>query len=481
VLILKLIQGRFPVEGGGDRTLIHPYWGPTTVHDAESLAWRHVMVVCARLRKIAIESPEIWSLVNVCWPERWVDLCIERAGVFPLHLVCHISTVASAERTSRLFSKARDVTVIFTSADGTPLEKWHDICCKILTTNANGSVRTLSLSDRPYPARNELTHKLMSVSGQSLGGPRSMITKLHLEGLRLADIPRFPHLECLELQDVVPPGHNPTWLHRWLATSPRLKRLSISPVPSRMLADNRLPLPVFLPNLAKFSAGSDFDSITTLLRIVPIPTKILSLSVRPKQDDTVVLAAHQAIHGDAIREMMLYVERFWRQRVNDRELPPAEIQQVKLDEDGHLKWHGFTIPTTANWQAHNELLIMIFFSDLAELGPFISHPTYCELVVDALDSPRFATIALELDRLEMLHTLRITSKTFSSIAEAACIQAWADERARVGRHPFRVEIGQRGRQRGVAMGKWRARVRWHPADGPLAESRWRNLDESDSD
>jgi hypothetical protein len=49
-----------------------------------SSAWVSTMLVCYRLRSIAVATPELWSFIDCRLNPAWIRLCLQRAGDLPL-------------------------------------------------------------------------------------------------------------------------------------------------------------------------------------------------------------------------------------------------------------------------------------------------------------------------------------------------------------------------------------------------------------
>jgi hypothetical protein len=443
VVILKLIQGRVALEHVADRTIenpYQPYWRSIRASDAESLAWRHMMLVCARMRQVAMQNPEVWAFISTSWPERWVNLCFVRSGRSPLHMISYITDRANARWTAQLLPKARHAAV-YVCRQGNPNmrpSEWWKMCRETLYVGSNPVLRVLKIQNITS------TNERVAPSSHSVGGPQSMISTLKLERLELPEIPYLSCLEHLELQDISCWSHGQTWLHHWLAASPRLKSLSVASL-TNILVDNTIPHPVSLSELAKFKIGSDlfsetpFRSLAAVLRIVPVPAKSLTvvMYMRHRTGDeanspTLLTAAEDGVH-----EALMYTQRFWLQSGKNREPPPINIE---LDRQDYITWRRFIMPITP--QAYEHLFVHIYTVNLAEMGPFLSLPAFCKLKLNTL--AEFAVISPEINRLDKLERLKITLKTISSIADVTCIQTWTDARAHAGRSPVQVEIGQEG-------------------------------------
>jgi hypothetical protein len=466
--ILKHVQGRFGVESQAylKRDLAH--LAGTTVYDVETLAWRHVMMVCTRIRDVALHSPELWSRVSNRWPQRWAYLCAERSEPLPLTLVCKIHNPASAHMASRLLPRARDAVMRFHMAkqdeEGDPNE-WQHICHETIQTLA--SPRSLII-ERAYDRMWDVFP--ITLFTPVLGEPSSTVTHLDLKLIRLEGPPNFPLLETLKLHTIIPPSE-PAWLHRWLATSRQLKSLTLFTIsPKELNSDVTLLCPVVLPRFTSLTMNDNMDVVLSAFRFIPTPTQELTIIISNFRGTDSV----SAVSAPQSHELLRYIQTFWLSVSGRQELPTATIEVTHLYEF----WHRRIL----QMRAPGQLDVSIYHPHASRLGPFLAYVKECQLVVAGLSDALAPLTWSELAKVTVLERLRICINHFkpSADTQATGIQTWADERARLGLPPVQVEIGQCGYSRPSSVDPpvFYTRLVWDPTHGPIDEEQWTDIDDS---
>jgi hypothetical protein len=435
-----------------------------------------MMLVCARLRGLALHSPELWALINVCWPVRWITLCSARAADAPLHLICRIHDAPSAHTTARLLPRARDALLLIQQVAGDGPYEPVDLTQPLRTVlQAHASPRSLKIKNGDYSVWTNVRRRAaMTLHSHTLGGARSTVTHLSLEHLCLGeDLPIFPSLERLRLHAVVPPA-DPAWLHRLLASSERLRSLSLSDISSTPLQiDLLLFCPSALPCLANSAVSAKIEVVLSLLQLLPTPSRELYIFVagwESVEDDYIPapVTPHQC------EDLLAYVQHFWRATSGPAPLPTAKMEVDQTDDS-----YGNRV---LRMTACNRLSVTIRHSRVPEAAPFLPYVRHCDLKVLALDDALVPSVWPELDAIPTLEQLFIEPVRCRSPTQAIGVQAWADARARAGLPPVQVAIRQRLRTDNPACtGPWCTRVVWNPNNGPLAEAEWTDINGELSD
>jgi hypothetical protein len=461
VYIVKLVQGRLPVEGAADRVLISAFWRTMDQKHIQCLAWRHIMLTCRQVQATMLRNPEVWSLVASCWPERWVDLCVRRSKNFPLHVLCNVHSRVTVALAMRLIPLAKDVVLLIDgSTDGLNIAHYRALCLDILRLEA--SLRLLNVQVSGWTLWDR--YNLIPLTIPLLGGPRSCIADLDLEHVHLLEVPAFPHLEHLRLSDVMPPS-NPDWLYRWLRTTPKLSTLEFRVLvleETHGVLTTTGPL-LDLPHLSLTQFACPFD-MAAFFWTLPLPSRRLSVTTRPsdREEDTLNLAPTNAA---SVYALCLYVEQFWARVKGDERLPPAVVN-FDFDMDD--------LPMVSLEMRDGEdilgdaLRFFVRVERISELGPLVPLVRSCRVDAPSLRKVKwsYADLLLNLERV------RVKIRKLRGISDADGLQAWADERARTGRPPVFVEIGQHERGSIKVRGKYHVRVMWNPGAGPLAEADW---------
>jgi hypothetical protein len=399
-----------------------------------------------------------------------------RAADAPLHLICRIHDAPSAHTTARLLPRARDALLLIQQVAGDGPYEPVDLTQPLRTVlQAHASPRSLKIKNGDYSVWTNVRRRAaMTLHSHTLGGARSTVTHLSLEHLCLGeDLPIFPSLERLRLHAVVPPA-DPAWLHRLLASSERLRSLSLSDISSTPLQiDLLLFCPSALPCLANSAVSAKIEVVLSLLQLLPTPSRELYIFVagwESVEDDYIPapVTPHQC------EDLLAYVQHFWRATSGPAPLPTAKMEVDQTDDS-----YGNRV---LRMTACNRLSVTIRHSRVPEAAPFLPYVADCELKVLTLDDALVASVWPELDAIPTLEQLFIEPIRFRSPRQAIGVQAWADARARAGLPPVQVAIRQRGRTDNPACtGPWCTRVVWNPDNGPLAEAEWTDINGELSD
>jgi hypothetical protein len=445
IYILRLVQGRYPHDHGPD-DISGGSW--EFIQGRDGLSWRSIMLVCARIRFATLHSPELWSLISTCWPESWVDLCVQRAGFHPLHLLALINNQKSARITKRLVPHTMDAYMVFEDPEDVSISEWRGLCLDIMRTDA--TLRSLSLVR--YGLRTD--SNWIPLPAPILGGEASLITHLELNYVQLEEIPHCPLLEHLQLFDEFTAPPMPNWLQRWLMTTPRLRTLKAT----LRYTDMRDYIgPLVLRNLEDLRLSIDLETATTLLLSFPLPQRGLHLFALPSIDAT------ETASLDSIMAIFAYATRFWAQLQSGQTLPSVLLA---IDaSDGGCELSVTIMFDHGKLSSALHVHTVLNHHDIAGLGPFLPCVTTCKAHVRTLTE--FAQ--LELHHLTALVDLQIiVVGAAPGLMDAADVQSWVDHRAQCMQSLIQIEIGYESSSH-VCYTRC---VIWNLADGPLVAAKW---------
>jgi hypothetical protein len=408
------------------------------------------MLVCSHLRIVALHSPELWSFADTRWPLSVINLHVSRARPHPLQVVAHVDDSTSSLLTTRLLQHARDAQITFSSPinDDTSLPIWISLCHRVLRTTTKIQVLTIDIKpDEEWPFSLDI-----QLAVPVMGGERSTLTHLSLEGISLIDPPNLSHLVYLRLSGIVPFTHKPTWLQRWLEAAPNLRRLGLDVYginPSEIVAP---VAPALLLHLAHLSVLAHLDTVPLLLATVPIPSESLLMFVHDNRGDRLETRAAgvEAIHA--------YTRLFWRHASSGTAFPPASLDvQLNPATQPH-----FTL--LLQGEDPDRFRIRLSYDDVHATGSFLEDVVSCTLDAPALDDINW----VHLQPLDALNSLRIRTPVRGKLADAHGVQEWVDERARAGHAVELIEITQQPPDRATEY----IFVEWRPAKCALAGARW---------
>jgi hypothetical protein len=435
--ILKLSQNRTPYNGDGLMNLFSYDHG--TRLDELSREWRHTMLACTLIRQTALHSPELWSVIDTSWPERWMALCIQRACDHPLDLTAVVHDKASLALVEQLGPTARHAAVVLKRPFGS--ESTASAWCKKLIKTGT-MLRSIQVAGSSAYMRAKVP---LEFDASILP---SSITYLTIERyVCLTGIPNLPHLQHLLLAGRVL-RLDLEQVHRWLLAAPQVTSLVMRHLRPEPQGLPPRPGPL-LPHLAHLSLNGKCSNINPFMAILPVPRHSLILTVRCS--DPAQLAALEGIFA--------FVSAFWSPTAERSSgLPPATLDLS--DTRGKLEMRG---------AGARELHIQIRLStrrSTAALGPFLRTVTKCHADVSTLNNVDWA----DVKKLTALHTLHVMAE-HAQYSDTGPLQAWADERAQGGLGPVQVRIKVPGPFRERTR-RWWMCAEWNTGEEQLTKARW---------
>jgi hypothetical protein len=223
--------------------------------------WISTLFVCTSIRALAVQSPALWSYINLSRSEKWADLCVERARAIPLELHYEVRVITdwALHYLGTLLSRASKVQLV--------VHKYRYVA-SVLNTAAP-LLHTLSLSIKaPH-------YFLFSLA--FLGGTTTLLTHLKLGRVNIAaDPPVFPGLKSLHLSSICSDG-KPHHLLRLVGSSHALEELTLKYIFITLpdIAYDRLSL----PHLRVVRVTADALWTKLLLEILPIAYEVHSFEI----------------------------------------------------------------------------------------------------------------------------------------------------------------------------------------------------------
>jgi hypothetical protein len=429
--ILKLSQNRTPYNVTDEDGLVTLFsYDHGTRLEELSREWRHTMLVCTLVRQTALHSPELWSVIDTSWPERWMALCIQRACDYPLDLAAVVHDKANLALVEQLGPKARHTVVLLKGTSG---REGATLCKKLIETGTMlRSVQVAGMRATPGP---------LGIDASILP---SSITYLAIEQyVCLTGAPNLPHLQHLLLA-VFAPRLNLEQVHRWLLAAPQVTSLVMRYLKAEPQGLPPQPGPL-LPRLAHLSLTGKCSDISPFLATIPVPRHSLILTVRCS--DPAQFLALEAIFA--------FVSAFWSPTAElSVGLPPATL--YLSDTRGKLEMRG---------AGARELHIQIRLStphSTAALGPFLRTVTHCHADVTTLHNVYWA----ELGKLTALHTLDVMAERAQYI-DIGSLQEWADELAQDVQ--VRIKVPGPRKERGR---RWWLCAEWNTGEERLTKAGW---------
>jgi hypothetical protein len=244
--------------------------------------WMCVMLVCRHFRAVAVQTPTLWSVIDLGCAQEWVDLCLERTqGNIPLQIRDRRTGVKEMEPYLHRAQSAvlrGDLTEVLCTP-GLKLRALEVFCGRI---------------DRGH---------WLAVSSSTFGGKNPLLRNLRLRGFSVSlftDAPSMPHLRELQLELITT---NFTALARLWSATPRLEHLYLRilqfsdtinwsqrslPYEPDMLEP--VPAKVRLPHLKTLRISEELVAMSALVRMLPTPSVMLHLQVENYAHDHQLIA-----------------------------------------------------------------------------------------------------------------------------------------------------------------------------------------------
>jgi hypothetical protein len=240
---------------------------------AFNFKWTRVMLVCQHFRAVAVQTPTLWSVIDLECAQKWRDLCLERTqGHTPLQ----IRDYGGVTRKNVLYLHRAQSAVLRGGLT-------EVLCAPDL------KLQTLFVSCGTMDGGQGL-----AVSSSTFGGRNPFLRNLWLRGYAvslLKDAPAMPHLRNLKLERITA---DLTALARLWSGTPRLEHLYMRHLMfsagTRIADESELSYEpdwiepvldkVSLPHLKTLHIEEELVPMSALVRMLPTPSAMLWLQLR---------------------------------------------------------------------------------------------------------------------------------------------------------------------------------------------------------
>jgi hypothetical protein len=239
------------------------------------IEWLNLMGTYTRLRMLAVNTPVLWSYIDLERQILWIDLCLQRVRSYPLSVSCYTRDsvdASGAEVLAGLARNAQEFNVSFSEY-----------------TTRTALIPLETTLNNPLPSLRNLTYKtseetVFKLSKDFAGGtPVSNLTRLILRPVNISrDSPFFPSLIYLDLDGVS--VNKPEHLMGFLTRTPRIEHLVICRITAFDISDNPSTENVSLQHLTTAKLEVTLKWISVLMRVLPFPLRECQLSVEPDED-----------------------------------------------------------------------------------------------------------------------------------------------------------------------------------------------------
>jgi hypothetical protein len=406
-------------------------------------SWTRIMLTCTRLRTLLVQTPSLWSFIDIAWNRRWVEICLARSADYQLETILSDIIAMDEDVASALLLRSRTTSVFI----GSQLIEASPVAAMLRRPG-------LQLQSLHYNAGRS------TLDSRILGGHSPYLVHLKAEDTLIDGLPDLPKLRYLGFFRSLWSVEN-RLADQLARHTPQLQELEIADMQLSDFVpwDDRTPSPpVTLPCLDTATVSGDLEIVQFLLTAMPVPLRSLELDAKAWGVD------HE---GPRRAALMAYVERFWhREREADAPFPPGELSV--RHEPGRLPYeYDFEMESEEEEAVMRTMLVCFGTDQLEPDDSILRHVTQLDIhsTEDALylSEPHAWPI---VDRLPKLQDLTVSPTTWDA-SKIGVLQAWADRHAAMGFGPVRAALwhlahGQRGRRF----------LEWDTTDGRLQDKKW---------
>jgi hypothetical protein len=224
-----------------------------------TLKWVRLMLVCCHFRTVAVQAPVLWNVLEPKFSQRWKALALERSRDALLHLD-------------------------YSTEPGDCIEHVPRACSVCIRNPIPPNVAAFEAAN-PHMTRLTIrgySEPAFTVTSRFFGGATISLAHLHLTGpvVFIDSAPSMPCLRRLTLSYVKTQGYITT-ITSILLRTPALEDLFIKNINQSRSPDQVTPTlrHISLPKLKTLFLELDSVCISTFLRVLPVPTTSLGVSI----------------------------------------------------------------------------------------------------------------------------------------------------------------------------------------------------------
>jgi hypothetical protein len=306
--------------------------------------WSVVVLVCSRIRIVALQTPKLWFFVNGWSHPSWIKLCMERAST---HSLTVFSLSDKSEETIQLTTSLLCAASVVDLTFSTDTERAQ----RQLEAFAAAITRLKSLKVRWIPTPLNTT--------AFLHGAWDDLVELSVTKLILSPPPLFARLRHLRLDQTRCPDNKFSIVFDFLRSSPLLEVLETVQAGFWNEHDSYLHWAVVLrkgptismPYLQIVSIEEDPSTASLLLEALPDPARVLATSNHHWEPLHIPLEEHpdpaRVSLGRPTQENVFdYLNGFWQAKSGLKSLPPGRLVIVGSGSNTMSIQYG-TQPSTA--------------------------------------------------------------------------------------------------------------------------------------
>jgi hypothetical protein len=418
------------------------------------LNWRHIMLVCLRIRKVALQYPALWASVDFEWPKRWRELCLRRAVSHALSLKAGlVSAQVAAADVGRLLPRIQNASIKF---HYDPFRNPTHMSIDALISEA---------VQNPAPMLQDLTiitilPQLWKLTSYFCAGQCQKLTRLRLHAVDVHSIPDLPILRSLTIDGFSLPSHL-SHLVAFFANVPHLEQLVMRDFggPHDRLRIQSFPhvQPTTLGRLSSLELHACSEYVWGILCCLTLPNTLRHVSVGVMAEEEY----EGTVSMEAVTNTMEYLQRHWSSKEGRDNLPVRIVSRRSSQEpsaDVDITFSGMDrldtlhFGTTGHFMSAEDPSVQSILQSASEISISLKDTGTAMLGLDKW------TV---MKQVPALVNLLVNAPDPSVFMDE--LQAWSDKRTLSGYPTVKVRL-QPDRER-----SW---LDWDPERGLLKDAEW---------
>jgi hypothetical protein len=435
--ILRSAQGRLTHDSG---ILFH-------------LDWRHIMLVCLRIRTVAVECPALWASVDFEWPKRWRELCLRRAASHNLSLKAVIFNQEAAVEVGRLLPRIQNASIKLAYNEfRNPTHLSIDTLISEVVQNPAPMLQDLKISTT--------LHQLWKLTSHFCAGQCQKLTLLRLHAVDVHSIPNLPVLRSLTIDGFGLPSQL-SHIADFFANVPHLEKLAMRDF---FGSHHRLRVqssphvqPTTLGRLRSLDLHACAEYVWSILCCLTLPDTLQHVSVGVMAEEEY----EGTVSMEAVTNTMEYLQRHWSNKEGRDNLPVRIVSRrssqepsagVDITLSGMDRRDTLHFGTTGHFMSGEDPSVQSILQSASEISISLKDTGTAMLGLDGW------TV---MKQVPALANLVVNAPDPSVFMDE--LQAWSDKRTLSGFPTVKVKLEpDRGRS-------W---LEWDPERGLLKDAEW---------
>jgi hypothetical protein len=288
-------------------------------------SWVTVMLVCSRIRAVALRTSELWPLIHLDLANTsWLSLCMTRAGTYPLTALSFgdAMSLPKAQKALHIFPKAAALQFWAHIHPTIALHQKQALAQPLLHLRSLKIVGSLLVWVSTADWLNEKTN-----------GSWDQLVQLHLSKFVLGRAPSFAALQNLTLSLVSCDG-DLSILVKFLGSIPLLEVLVLDRMVEQSALHEVVPSSpkqaqtTSWPHLRVLSINHTTpELVNVLLRLLPSPSQTLAICILFSllQDHFNIPLQHGAPGPSETTLVFNQVREFWQTKSGQENMPPGWV------------------------------------------------------------------------------------------------------------------------------------------------------------